>query len=373
MGQKPLNIIQVLRAPTGGLWRHVVDLTMELARQGHRLGLVCDSQFSDPQTEAGLERLAPFLEIGSFRFPIKRSPHPADIKAIMQMRAIAKKHGVDVIHGHGAKGGLLARCATVGNRALSSAYTPHGGVLNFDPRSLKGRLFRWTERAMLPLSDAILFESHYARNAFTAQIGDVGRRGTVVHNGLRPEEFVPLPPGTEYDFIFVGELRAIKGLDHLLRALVSVARPDGTPARLAVAGGGAEADALKRLSAELGLSERVKFFGVQPAREMFAKGRCVVVPSLAESLPYIVLEAVAAGRPVIATRVGGISEIFGPTSEALLPPANSEALRQRMAAFMADPEAFAKEADERRAHVVAGFSVAAMASSILEVYDHIRA
>jgi glycosyltransferase involved in cell wall biosynthesis len=118
----------------------------------------------------------------------------------------------------------------------------------------------------------------------------------------------------------------------------------------------------------LGLEQRVELAGVQPARDMFARGRCVLVPSRAESLPYIVMEAAAAGKPIIATDVGGIGEIFGPTADRLITPDNVDALRQAMASFLADPEATASETDMRRTFVESQFSLSRMVDRIEALY-----
>lgn len=368
MTRTPLNIMQVLRAPTGGLWRHVVDLIEELSARGHRLGLVCDANTTDAQTERGLAQIESKLDIGLFRMPIQRNPGPSDLGAIWRMRGLARKHQIHVMHGHGAKGGLLARGAALGNKRLLAAYTPHGGVLNFDPKTIKGRLFYLAEKAMLPSTDAFLFESDFARASFVRQIGDPGGRGQVVHNGLQPGEFDPVVVTGSYDFVFIGELRQIKGIDILLKAMASVNRADGTPTTLAIAGGGSSKAQLQAEAQELGLGTRVAFFGVQPAREMFAKGRLVVVPSLKESLPYVVLEAAAANKPLIATRVGGIAEIFGPTADALIPAGDVGALKAQLETFIADPGAFAVEAEVRRDFVAQGFSVATMCDQIESIY-----
>jgi hypothetical protein len=79
----------------------------------------------------------------------------------------------------------------------------------------------------------------------------------------------------------------------------------------------------------LGLGERVKMLDAMPARKAFAMARTVVIPSRAESMPYIVLEAVAAGRPVISTKVGGIPEILGADFAGFVPPGDIEALANR--------------------------------------------
>jgi glycosyltransferase involved in cell wall biosynthesis len=106
---------------------------------------------------------------------------------------------------------------------------------------------------------------------------------------------------------------------------------------------------------------------------MLARGRCAVVPSLAESLPYVILEAASAARPVIATDVGGIAEIFGPTSGSLLPAADAPALRRAMQRFMDDPEGAMREMQTRLEFIRTRFSVAHMADQIEALYREVLA
>ena len=251
-------------------------------------------------------------------------------------------------------------------------YTPHGGVLHFSPRSASGMLFQTLERLLLPGTDAVIFESAFAREAFHRLIGAPKCPDPVIHNGLVPAEFEPVTPREDArDFVFIGEFRELKGIHHLLEALVGLRAPDGRPATLAMAGGGADFERFKSEIESLGLGERVTLLGVRPAREVLPMGRCVVVPSLAESLPYVVLEAAAAGLPVIATQVGGIPEIFGPTAAHLVPPGNSAALGEAMQAALTDPAAAAREAQARLVHVRAQFSIDHMADAIESLYRRV--
>ncbi|MDP3316965.1 MAG: glycosyltransferase family 4 protein, partial [Devosia sp.] len=191
----------------------------------------------------------------------------------------------------------------------------------------------------------------------------------VIHNGLTPDEFEPIIPAPDAaDFVFIGEFRAVKGIDYLLDALAPLRAPNGRPATLVMAGGGPDLDAVKARIARLGLESRVTLVGVKPARPTLHLGRCAVVPSLAESLPYVILEAASANRPVIATDVGGISEIFGPTVQSLVPAADAMALGRAMRGFLDDPDAAAREAATRLAHIRAGFSVAHMTDRIEALY-----
>ena len=366
--ERPLRLLQILRAPVGGLFRHVSDLTKALTARGHELGIIVDSLVADGLTAERLDRLRPHASLGIHSLPMPRVIGGGDVTTPFAVRRLAEQLRVDILHGHGAKGGVYARLAATGTKR-AAIYTTHGGVLHFSPRSAQGMLFQTLERALLPLTDAVVFESGFARDAFHRLIGRPKCPDPVIHNGLAPAEFEPvvaLPDA--HDFVFIGEFRELKGISYLLEALVKVSAENGRPATLAMAGDGPDAERFKSRITTLGLGDRVSLLGVRPVRAVLTRGRVVVVPSLAESLPYVVLEAVAAGLPVVATRVGGIPEIFGPTAKSLVPPADSGTLRAAMQrALIAASEARA-EAGERREYARTQFSLSRMAEAIEALY-----
>ena len=267
-----LRILQILRAPVGGLFRHVHDLTRELAARGHQIGIVADSLHTDALTTEHFEQLAPMAALGIHSMPIPRLFGASDVATPFKIRALARQLGVEVLHGHGAKGGLYARLARLGTRRVA-LYTPHGGVLNFAPGSIAGVTFRSIERMLIGATDAVVFESAYAQATFGAQIVVPSCPAPVVHNGLTRPEFEPvaiLPDAS--DFVFIGEFRSVKGITYMLEALAGVSTRDGRPATLSMAGGGADLDAIKAQIAELGLDSRVRLLGVRPARLYGSRG-----------------------------------------------------------------------------------------------------
>jgi len=366
---EPLRILQTLRAPIGGLFRHVNDLTRELAGRGHQIAILADSLTSDGLTEERLASLAGVATLGIHRLPMPRLLGTGDLTTPLATRRLADRLGIDVLHGHGAKGGLNARLARMGASNRVALYTPHGGVLNYRPESVTGKLFRQMERLLLAQTDAIIFESTYAQSAYRRMIAEPRCAAPVIHNGLSPAEFVPITPSPEAsDFVYIGEFRDVKGIDFLIDALPRLKRPDGRPATLLMAGSGPGFDAAKARIASLGIADRVRLPGVMPARQALAQGRCAVVPSLAESLPYVILEAASATLPVISTNVGGISEIFGPTASSLLPPADTAALAGAMQGFLDDPESARHEMEQRLDFIRPRFSIAHMGDQIEALY-----
>jgi glycosyltransferase involved in cell wall biosynthesis len=374
MPDGPLRILQVLRAPVGGLFRHVYDLTEELAKRGHQVGVVADSLTSDAMTGQRLRALAPSIALGTYYFPMPRTVGLGDVTTPFAVRALANRLNIEVLHGHGAKGGVHARLARLGRRDRVALNTPHGGVLNYKPGTAVGGFFRGIERAIGGITDAYVFESAYAQQAFHRQIATPPCAEAVIHNGLAPNEFDPLPCDPDArDFVFVGEFREAKGIGYLIDAIVDVTAPDGRPATMAMAGSGPEFEATKEKIRRLGLSERIELLGVKPVRDALKRGHCLVVASLAESLPYVILEGASAGRPVLSTNVGGIGEIFGPTSASLFPAADTAALRKAMQGFMNDPQAAMAEAAIRLDYIRPRFTIVHMADQIEALYRQVLA
>ncbi len=364
-----MRVLQVMRAPVGGLFRHVADLTRGLAAKGHDVGLVVDTLASDGQTEARLAELNQHARLGIHRLAMPRLFGVADLTTTLAVRGLARRLDADILHGHGAKGGFYARLARFAGARGQVFYTPHGGVLHFSAASRSGRLFHALERQLMRQTSAILFESSFAESTYARLIGTPRCPTRVIHNGLRPEEFEPvLPMPDAADFVFVGELRLLKGIIPLVEALATVHRPDGSPGTLVMAGDGPDRATLEQRIAALGLSDRVVLAGAQPARAMFARGRVVVVPSFAESLPYVVLEAAAAGLPVIATHVGGVPEIFGPESDRLVAPGEAPALATAMQAAVNDLGGYGAAAARLRDRVLEEFAVGPMVDSIEQAY-----
>jgi glycosyltransferase involved in cell wall biosynthesis len=194
----------------------------------------------------------------------------------------------------------------------------------------------------------------------------------VIHNGLRPEEFDPVVPAADArDILFLGEMRELKGIDLLLQAIADLSADDQAGPTAVLVGGGHERGRFEELARTLGVADQVQFNEPMPARRAFTLGRTIAVPSRAESLPYVILEAIAGGLPIVATRVGGIPEIFGPRSGELVPPADADALAAALRRLLADPERARLEAAERRAYIEPRFSIAGMAAQTEALYHRI--
>ena len=371
MAPRPLNILHVMRAPAGGLFRHVADLARGQAARGHRVGIVADATTGGDQAEAVLADLSTVLALGITRVPMSRHIGPRDLAAVAHVSARVAAAAVDVLHGHGAKGGAYARLAH--RRGGIRVYTPHGGSLHYSWASPSGFLYLTLERLLLRRTLLFLFESAYGRDIFRRKVGDPGATARVVHNGVAPAEFAPVTVGTQAsDVVFVGELRVLKGVAVLIEALSLLAR-EGREVSATIVGEGPDRAAFEALVAARGLRGAVAFVGARPARAGFALGSLLVVPSLAESLPYIVLEAAAAAVPFIATRVGGVPEILGLYSAELVAPNDPAALARAIAQALREPAAKRLAGARIQARVREAFSIDAMTEAVLAAYADARA
>jgi glycosyltransferase involved in cell wall biosynthesis len=365
----PLKILHVLRAPVGGLFRHVVDLARGQIARGHRVGIIADASTGGARAEAVFAAVARDLALGLTRVPMSRHIGTSDVTAAQHVARRLADTAADVVHGHGAKGGAYARL--VRGRAIR-AYTPHGGSLHYGRTSPLGFLYLTLERALMARTELFLFESAFGRDAFTAKVGQARGFVRVVHNGVTAAEFAAVTARADAaDLVFVGELRSLKGVDVLLDALALLSR-DGRTVSAIIVGDGPDATAFRAQAERLRLAHAVRFLAPMPAREAFALGRCLVVPSRAESLPYIVLEAAAAGIPLIATKVGGIPEIFGAQAGRLVPPDDPAALARAIAAVTQDHERALNEALTLRARVEAHFSADVMTEQVIAAYREAR-
>ena len=195
----------------------------------------------------------------------------------------------------------------------------------------------------------------------------------VIHCGIDVERFAPAAaaaPTGPVRLLTVAALQARKGHRDLLAALAAL-RADGAGTTLTLVGRGPEREALEAEVARLGLGDAVRFAGAVAHAEMherYAQADVFVLPSHAEGVPIVLMEAMASGLPVIATRINGIPELVidGETG-LLVDPGDPAALRAAIERLTADPALRAGLAAAGRAHVAAHYELGASARAVREV------
>lgn len=371
-----MRVLHVFRAPLGGLFRHVLDVARGQIARGHEVGIFCDSTTGGQRTDVALAELAGELSLGLHRVPMHRLPHWTDISALAALTKVYREKRPDVLHAHGSKGGLYARLVTVPLRGHSTirAYTPHGGSFNYKPGSLMHRAYMWTEGLLDRRTDIFLFESQYIKGRFDTFVGGTKRLVRIIRNGIAASEFDPVERVPDpYDLLYLGELREAKGVDTLIDAVSLIRREHGLRLSLLAVGSGPDEGDLHNRTEAAGIWDTTTFAPPQAIRAALTRGRIMVIPSKAESLPYVILEAAAAAQPLVATNVGGIPEIFGDEADQLIPPSDVKVLAAAILAKVAEPESVRRAKAEKLSQIVrAGFDIDMMVDQGIAGYRAAR-
>jgi len=364
-----MRILHVFRTPVGGLFRHVRDLTRGQQARGHQVGILCDSTTGGETAAQLLKDVEMFCELGVERMPISRFPGWGDLKGANAVIQHARAIRPDIIHCHGAKGGFYGRFAAR-NLGIASVYTPHGGSLHYNWMNPAGAAFLAAEKFLARLGSGMVFVCRYERDAFESKIG-IGRKPhAIVHNGLWPEEFTQVSAAANAaDVLFIGDMRRLKGVDVLIDALALCNFSLKHRMTAILVGDGPDMPLFQERVKALKLAELVTFLGRMDAKAAFARGQLLVMPSRAESFPYVVLEACAAGKPLIASEVGGIPEILDKAQ--LVPPGDAAFLAERLCGVLADPAGMVQNAMAARENIRRKFTADAMVNGVLAFYGRV--
>lgn len=371
----PLRILHCFRSPIGGIFRHVRDLAIEQSKAGHSVGILCDSSTGGEHEERLFNTILPHLSLGLTRIPIDRSISLRDIPVFWKSYKEIRSLRPDVLHGHGAKGGAMARLAGTALRVnryrVSRLYSPHGGSLHFNPKRFTGWAVFRLERIQEKATDAVVFVCEFERETYRTKVGNIKTRNEVVYNGVGEGDFVHVAENPDaVHFLYVGMLRDLKGPDIFIDAFAKAERILKRPLSGMMIGDGPQRQEYLDMMTVRGLGRRITMRPAMDIREAFANSQTVVVPSRAESMPYIVLEALAAGKTVIASDVGGISEVLGKQSRALVTAGDSDALAKIMAESVTEPGWKAQNMpDHEKFHQV--FSSSTMAHRITSLYQEL--
>ncbi|MGN7291592.1 glycosyltransferase family 4 protein [Rhizobium sp. SAFR-030] len=370
---EPLRIIHCFRSPVGGIFRHVRDLVEEHVRDGHQVGILCDSSTGGPHEEKLFEAILPHLALGLIRLPIRRAISPSDLAALYASYKHIRSLKPDVLHGHGAKGGVVARligsALRVNRYCVARLYSPHGGSLHYDRRKPVGQIVLRLERFLERFTDQLVFVCDFERRTYEEKVGAPTVPAEIIYNGIRDQEFSPVatrPDGA--DFLYIGMMRDLKGPDVFIDAFARTERSLGRTLSAVMVGDGPDKPRYRQIIDERGLGRRIRLLDAMPAREAFALAHVVVVPSRAEAMPYIVLEALAAEKPLIASRVGGIPEVLGAHSAALAVPGDANDLSRLMLEVLSVPD-WQAQVMPRPEAFKSRFSASVMASAMLALYQ----
>ena len=385
---KILHIIT--RLDMGGSAQNTLLTCLELSRK-YEMVLVCglsqESHMTDSEREAvdrqkddaGVNgvKIIPVLSL------LRRINPVNDIRALYDLVRIIKTENPDVVHTHTSKAGILGRIAAKIARVPLNVHTPHGHVFfgHFGP--ILSRIFMWIERLFEPLTDRVIVLTDGERKDYTDLNVYPADKLVQIHSGVDIEKFKQVPVcavekkrslGLEQNGLvvgFVGWLLPIKGPMHLLKAMVDVWQDYEDTNLVFIGKGDLDVD-LRAAALRAGANGRVNFLGwrndideIMPLFDIF------VLPSLNEGMGRVIVEAMAAGKPVVASNVGGIPDLVKQNRNGLLvPPGDEKALAASIKQLISNPQK-AKMMGQCGRKLCNQFSLEAMVEKIDNLYQEL--
>jgi glycosyltransferase involved in cell wall biosynthesis len=369
MADRPYRILYAVEtSQAGGTQTAILTLAERIDRQRFQpiVALPRPGWLGERLAERGLPSVCVNNNIGGPGF---------DRRLLGSLVACIREHDIDLVHAflfgmnfYGTLAGKLTR-----RPAIVSLRSTH---YDFAKRH---RVWCW--KLMRRWSSAIVAVSHDAAQTLSQAAGVPLREITVIHNGVELSRFSAAPVATRPPELppppliaTVGRVCEIKGQEYLIRALPQVERLAGR-ASVAIFGENTEPtfSRLQRLAAELDLSDRVYFAGLRDdIAELLPWVDVFALPSLSEGLSNALLEAMAAGRPIVATNVGGNPELIRDAENGLLvPAADPEALAGAAVRLIKDRSLAAKLGAASRKTAHEAFSTEAMVRRHEQVYERV--
>ena len=293
-----------------------------------------------------------------------------DARAVLAVSSLLRRCRPDVIHGHTGKAGLVARAAGLLTR-IPAFYTVHSWSFVGTGR-MTSSFAIWLERAMR-FAGGTIIEVCRSNFAMARRSGVVNpSRHLTIWNGM-PDTSYRAASDSQGPVRILMAARFVPQKCHslLLHALAGIEQPW----HLTLAGGGPHQTEMEQLSLKLGICERVTFTGdTNQVDSLLASSDIFALSSRYESLPLSIIEAMRAGLPVVATNVGGVSELVtdGVTGY-LVPHSNVSPMRERLRELITSPEKRSEMGRMGRLRYERDFRVEVMAGAVLSLYrEHCR-
>ncbi len=369
--QNTIKVYLLLETGGGGSGRHVLDLYAGLVAAGWNVHLL----LSTTRMDAAFAREVAALPQDHVTYlQVRRSPHITDLAQIRRIRRQLKLGGGQIIlHAHSTKAAILAW--TLRGPAMCRIFTPHA-YRGMDPKlsGYRATFIRSAERLFSGPFEGVIAVSQDEVEYATA-LGVSQKRIHLIPNGVDAESIRftsgngRCPRGAETKVLgFVGRLVEQKNPSLFLRVVAELVQR-GHDVSAIVVGDGPLLPQLKQLAEELHLSSRIKWMGMVPALNQLGNMDVLVHTSAYESLPYALLEALAANVPVVAVDNAGSRAIFGAfLPQSIIPQGTPDALAGAVAAVLQN-QALQEQYRESYQQIMEQFSTRAMVNRTITVYQ----
>ena len=375
------EVTQVLEATTGGTRRHLLDLVGRLDPRRFSVDVICSAQ-----RDSGFLADIDSMQARGIRVtvvPMSRPIQPvADLVAVARLYRILRKARPAVVHTHSAKAGFLGRVAARMAHVPLIVHTLHTFPFEMEVGRVRQELYLNLERFAARLADRVVCVTPAQKRVALDRALASPEKLLVVPNGVDADLFGccatdmtdlrwELGAGPESQLVgCIARFAAQKGQRYLVLAAARVLR-EFPSARFVFVGDGAMRADVERLAQATGVRGSIRFCGSRAdVGGLYHALDVVVLPSLWEGLPYTLLEAMSAGRPVLATAVGGMPDAIEDGRTGLLvPPGDADALAARLLQLLRDRTLCARLGVGAQGVVRQRYGIQRMIETIESVYE----
>jgi glycosyltransferase involved in cell wall biosynthesis len=387
---RPVTVMRVIaRLNMGGPALHVAYLASGLRERGYQTTLVAGSL---ARGEDSMAFVAEELGVAIERVPeLGREIAPLrDVRAALRLAALIRRERPQILHTHTAKAGAVGRIAALLSgdaRPPIVVHTFHGHVLRgyFDPVRTQG--FQVLERWLATKTTKLIAVSPQVRDDLVALGVAPAHKFEVIRLGIELARRVQAPadaraqtrrsmgvPEEAFVVGWIGRMTGVKNTDAVLEAFQRLAS-DGIEAYLCMVGDGPDREKVERRAHELGIVRRCLFLGYQEqVAPYYAAFDAMILPSVNEGTPVSAMEALAAGRPVVATRVGGIPDVVADGEDGfLVRPGETGELAEQLARLARDPGLRTRLGEHGKTRVVERYAVERLLDDVDRLYRRLLA
>ena len=361
MARRPRILLLITLAETGGAQTYVAGLLPALVG---RFDVLVGAHGEGPLRDAALAAGARFVPLRH----VRRDLHVVhDVLGALELALLMRRERPDIVHANSSKAGLLGRLAAAITRVPIRIFTVHGWAFKAHSGAASA-LYRWADRLMAPLTTVTICVSERERSAGLAAGTCRAERTVVIPTAVDTAATEPARrDGRPPRIVAVGRLAAPKDPVTLVRALAAV---HGAPFSAQIVGDGPERPAVEREIRGAGLEHAVELTGERhDVLRLLVDADVFVLSSRSEGAPISILEAMAAGLPVVASNVGGVAEIVEDgTTGVLVPPGEPTALAAAIAPLLVDATLRVRLGDAGRTRVRERFDVVQLQRAHVALY-----
>lgn len=379
-----LEVLEILEATTGGTRRHLNDLVSHLDRERFSVSVVCSTKRSkaflgdiDRMRREGID-----VKV----IPMVRAIRPlADFIAFVRIFLHIHRHKYAIVHTHSSKAGMLGRLAARLAGVPGIIHTPH--VFSFQMRVAHWRQAWYSrlERLAAGMTDIFVCVSRQEQKVAIAQGLAPEDKFVLIENGIDDSDHADAAEIEHQRSILraehsiapdapvvamTGRFARQKGHRFLIEAVARI-RGEFPSLKLVLAGGGKETHTIQSQIHHLGLEDATTMLGeCENSTVIHRMADIVVLPSLWEGLPYVLIEAMAAGKAIVASGVGGVTDaVVDGENGIIVPPGDVDALSEALVRLLQDRELSNRLGKNARATAVEKYGIEKMINRLEEIYE----